>query len=235
MAFEILKPEWGAARPIRGVLFDMDGLVLDTEKLYSRFWREACAFYGYSMSYAQSLQMRGLGGPAGEAAIHGFFGSSADYMVLRSKRIELMNAYLQETGPEVKPGIYELMDYLEENHIPAAITSSSPPERIRAYLTPLNLYHRFTKICSGHEVPHGKPEPDIYLHGAAVLGLPPENCLALEDAPAGILSAHRAGTLPVIIPDLDPPGRETLALSFARADSLLDIISIIEHRKNLLG
>ncbi len=235
MAFEILKPEWGAWRPIRGVLFDMDGLVLDTEKLYSRFWREACAFYGFSMSYEQSLQMRGLGGPAGEAVIHSFFGSQANYMVLRSKRIELMDAYLQETGPEVKPGIYELMDYLEENHIPAAITSSSPPERIRAYLTPLSLYHRFDKICSGHEVPRGKPEPDIYLHGASSLGLSPENCLALEDAPAGILSAFRAGALPVIIPDLDQPAEETLHLVYSKADSLLDIISLIEHSKNLLG
>ncbi len=227
MAIEILKPEWGAPRPIRGVLFDMDGLVLDTEKLYTRFWREACEHFGFPMTLEQSLQMRGLSGPAGEAAIHRFFGSRADYMALRGKRIELMDAFLKETGPEVKPGIYALLDYLEENRIPTAITSSSPPDRIREYLTPLSLYHRFDQICSGHEVPRGKPEPDIYLHGAAILGLSPSECLALEDAPAGILSAYRAGCLPVVIPDQDKPTEDTLSLCYAKADSLTDIISIL--------
>ncbi len=228
MALTIYKPEWGAERPIRGVLFDMDGLVLDTEKLYSRFWQEACAFYGYSMSYEQSLQMRGLGGAAGEAAIHRICGEDADYQTLRRKRIELMDAFLSEVGPEVKPGIYELLDHLDAHHIPCAITSSSPAERIQRYLTPLGLYHRFTKICSGHEVPRGKPEPDIYLFGAAQLGLRPEECLALEDAPAGLLSAYRAGCLPVMVPDQDQPDEATLPLLFAKADSLLDIRDLLK-------
>ncbi len=234
MAYKILKPEWGAQRPIRGVLFDMDGLVLDTEKLYSRFWREACAFYGYTMSYEQTLQMRGLGGWACEAMLHSFFGPEAHYTTIRAKRIELMDAYLKEVSPEPKPGIFELLDYLEENQIPCAITSSSPKARIQDYLTRLGLYHRFTKICSGQEVPMGKPAPDIYLHGAASLGLPPESCLALEDAPAGILSAFRANCLPIIIPDQDQPSEETLSLSYAKADSLRDIIEIIEYNKSLL-
>ncbi len=227
MALTVYKPEWGALRPIRGVLFDMDGLVLDTEKLYSRFWREACGFYGFSMSYEQSLQMRGLGGAAGEAAIHRICGDGADYQTLRHKRIELMDAFLAETGPEVKPGIYDLLDFLQEAGIPTAITSSSPSERIRRYLTPLNLYHRFDRICSGHDVPRGKPAPDIYLRGAAVLGLDPRECLALEDAPAGILSAHRAGCLPVMIPDQDQPDDATLPLLYARADSLSDVRNLI--------
>ena len=77
-------------------------------------------------------------------------------------------------------------------------------------------------------VEKSKPEPDIYLHGAASLGLKPEECLALEDAPAGLLSAYRAGCLPVMIPDLDQPGEETRKLLFAKADSLADIINILK-------
>ncbi len=227
MALTVYEPEWGAQRPIRGVLFDMDGLVLDTEKLYSRFWREACACYGFSMSYGQSLQMRGLGGAAGEAALRRICGPEAEYLTLRQKRIELMEAFLEETGPEIKPGIFELLDFLQEHHIPTAITSSSPSERIRRYLTPLGLYHRFDQICSGHEVPNGKPAPDIYLLGASVLGLDPGDCLALEDAPAGILSAYRAGCLPVMIPDQDQPDADTLPLLYAKADSLADVKALI--------
>ena len=215
-------------RPIRGILFDMDGLVVDTEKLYSRFWREACAFYGYTMTYAQSLRMRGLGGQAGEAMLHHFFGPEADYMQLRSKRIELMDAFVDEHGVELKPGIFELMEFLEERGIPAAITSSSPIPRIRKYLASYGLDSRFAALCSGRDVPKGKPAPDIYLAGAKALNLPPESCLALEDAPAGIESAYRAGCLAVMIPDLDPPDAETKARLYARADSLCDIISLLQ-------
>ena len=231
MAFEILNPEWGAQRPIRGILFDMDGLVLDTETLFSRFWMEACHFYGYPMTRQQSLGMRSLSKTAGQAQLESYFGPDIRYSTIRAKRIELMDAFIAQNGVEPKPGIYDLMDYLESAGIPAAITSSSPISRIRDYLTPLNLYHRFAKICSGHEVPKGKPEPDIYLHGAAQLGLRPEECLAMEDSPAGILSAYRAGCLPVMIPDLDQPGEETRSLLYAKADCLTDIIDLLKAQK----
>ena len=226
MALDILRPEWGAERPIRGILFDMDGLVVDTEKLYSRFWREACTFYSYEMTYEQSLQMRGLGGQAGENKLHSFFSPDADYLTLRNKRIELMDAFVDEHGVELKPGIFELLDFLDAKGIPAAITSSSPIPRIRKFLAPYGLDSRFAALCSGRDVPRGKPAPDIYLAGAKALNLPPESCLALEDAPAGIESACRAGCLPVMIPDLDPPGEETKAMLYAKADALTDVISL---------
>ena len=230
MAYEILKPEWGARRPIRGVLFDMDGLVLDTEKLYARFWMEACRFYGFPMTWEQALEMRAANSRLSEAKLHSFFGPDVDYQQCRAKRIELMERYIDENGVEPKPGIRELLDYLQEKGIATAITSSSPPDRIRKHLGSLGLYDRFGRICSGYEVPHGKPEPDIYLHGAASLGLEPEECLALEDAPVGILSAYRAGCLTVMIPDQDQPDGDTLSRLYARADSLLDVIGLLERK-----
>ena len=115
-----------AAPVIRGVLFDMDGLVLDTEKLYTRFWREACHFYGFPMTLEQALRMRAANSKLSQANLHEFFGPTADYTTIRSKRIELMDAYIAEHGIEAKPGIYELLDYLDAKGIPAAITSSSP-------------------------------------------------------------------------------------------------------------
>ena len=227
MAFEIYKPEWGAMRPIRGILFDMDGLVLDSEKLFCRFWREAAAHFGFSMSVEQSLGMRGLSGAAGTQMLHSYFGPEADYREIRAKRIALMEAFVSENGIELKPGIRELLAFAREHGIRTAITSSSPPERIRSYLGQHGLEKEFDRLCSVHEVKKGKPEPDIYLHGAAQLHLEPGECLALEDAPAGILSAYRAGCLPVIIPDLDVPGQETLDRCYARADGLADVIQFL--------
>jgi HAD superfamily hydrolase (TIGR01509 family) len=212
---------------IRGVLFDMDGLVLDTEKLYTRFWMEALHFYGFPMTLDQALKMRAANSQLSEQNLKSFFGPTVDYRACRAKRIELMDAYIQQHGVEPKPGIYELLDVLDARGIPAAITSSSPTERIEQHLGSLNLLHRFQTICSGYDVPWGKPAPDIYLHGAASLGLPPENCLALEDAPTGILSACRAGCITVMIPDQDQPDENTQKLLHAKADCLLDIAELL--------
>lgn len=227
MGYKIYRKE--ATPVIRGVLFDMDGLVLDTEKLYTRFWREACHFYGFPMTLEQALRMRAANSKLSQANLHEFFGPTADYTTIRSKRIELMDAYIAEHGIEAKPGIYELLDYLDEKGIPAAITSSSPVTWIEKHLSARNLYHRFAKICSGYQVPHGKPAPDIYLYGAESLGLAPENCLALEDAPLGIESAFRAECFPVMIPDQDEPDENVKRMLFARGDTLRDVIDLLEQ------
>ena len=224
------NPQWGESRPIRGILFDMDGLVLDTEKLYTRFWMEAIHHYGFAITYEQALGMRSLGKGPGQAHLTACCGEGIDYTTIRQKRIELMDAYIAAHGIDPKPGIYELMDYLQQQGIPAAITSSSPMAYIQRHLSSQNLLHRFTKLCSGHDVPNSKPAPDIYLLGAASLGLKPESCLALEDSPAGILSAYRAGCLPVMIPDQDQPDEKTMPLLYAKADSLSEIIAILERK-----
>jgi HAD superfamily hydrolase (TIGR01509 family) len=212
---------------VKGVLFDMDGVVLDTEKLYARFWREAAAALGYEMSYEQALGMRSLSSTAGQAQLESYFGKGVSRAEFRAKRIELMDAYIDIHGVDLKPGIRELLDYLDEHGIKAAITTSSPLERVRRYLGPHGLLERFERLCSGAEVAHGKPEPDIYLYGAACLGLKPEECLAVEDSPAGVLSAYRAGCMTVMVPDLDQPDADTEKLLFAKADSLVDVIDLI--------
>ena len=233
MAITTYHSEWGAQRPIFGVLFDMDGLVLDSEALYTRFWREAAHCLGFPMTVEQSLGMRSLGKALGQPYLESLFGPGVDYTTLRNKRIELMDAYVEEHGIAPKPGIYELMDFLQEYHIPAAITSSSPMENIHRHLEQNNLLHCFRQLCSGHDIPNGKPAPDIYLLGAKKLGLDPKYCLALEDSPTGIRSAYAAGCLPVMIPDLDQPGEETQALLYAKADSLADIIDLIRNQNGL--
>jgi HAD superfamily hydrolase (TIGR01509 family) len=214
---------------IRGVLFDMDGVVLDTEKLYMRFWREAAIALGYPMTDEQAMGMRSLNNEAGQAQLESYFGPGVSRKALREKRIELMDAYIQEHGVELKPGVFQLLDYLKAQKIPTAITTSSPMERVRRYLGSMGLTERFDCLCSGHDVPKGKPEPDIYLYGAHSVGIAPEECLALEDSYAGIVSAHRAGCLPVMVPDLDEPDEATKKLLFARCDHLDDVINLIRE------
>ena len=215
-------------REVRGVLFDMDGVVIDTEKLYTRFWMEAAADLGHPMTLTQALQMRSLGSIESQAKLDSFFGSGVlEYDVLRNRRIELMEAFIAEHGIEEKKGIRELLACLKEKGIPCAITSSSSIPLIRRHLGDLGLLDGFTALCSGKDVPRGKPAPDIYLHGAATLGIAPEDCLAIEDSPAGIEAAWRAGCMAGIVPDQDQPDGEVLSRSFARADSLLDVMELL--------
>lgn len=215
-------------KPIKGVLFDMDGVVLDTEKLYCRFWREAAMALGYSMTVEQALGMRSLNAQAGQAKLESYFGPGVSREVMKEKRVELMDAYVNLHGVDPKPGIRELLDELKHRGIRTAITTSSPMDRVRRYLQSLDLLDKFDCLCSGHDVPHGKPEPDIYLHGAKSVGLQPEECLAIEDSYAGILSASRAGCLTVLIPDLDEPTPEMLVPLYACCEKLADIPALLD-------
>lgn len=226
MGFEIIKLEM--CHRVRGVLFDMDGVVVDTEKLYARFWREAAIALGYPMTHEQALGMRSLNRQEGQKQLERYFGPGVSHPQVRMKRIELMEAYIQEHGVDPKPGVMELLAYLKTRGIKTAITTSSPQERVQRYLKQLGFLDGFDKLCTVYEVDRGKPEPDIYLYGAESLGLKPEECLALEDSLAGLQSAFQAGCMPVLVPDQDPPNEETLPLAYAVADSLTDVIGLIE-------
>ena len=225
MAYTIYKEQ---TAPVLGVLFDMDGVVLDTEKLYARFWAEAAHALGYPMTYEQALGMRSLNAAAGQEKLESYFGPGVSRTVMRDERVELMDAYVALYGVDPKPGIHELMDGLKGQGIKTAIATSSPMVRATAYLGRLGLLEKFDRICSGHDVKQGKPAPDIYLHAAASIGLSPENCLAIEDSPAGILSAHRAGCYPVLVPDLDGSDAEMRKILFAEADTLPELLELIK-------
>lgn len=225
----IFNPEkWSKKAQIKGFLFDMDGLILDTEKLYTRFWQEAANALGYSMTREQALGMRSLSREFGAAKLQSYFDKPISYEKVRDKRIELMSDFIEKEGVEAKTGVQELMAYLKENGIKSAIATSSPLERTEKYLQSVGLENAFDKLISGYMVKKGKPEPDIYQLAASELGLSPQECLALEDSPTGILSASRAGCFPVMIPDQDQPTEETEALLFAKADQLDQVIGLMK-------
>lgn len=231
MSYTIYAPRipGGFPKNIKGVLFDMDGLVLDTEVLYQRFWIQACHYYGYPMTKSQALGMRSIGEKDGSAKLKSWFSPEVDYHQVRNKRIELMNAFIEKEGVIPKPGVRELLAFLKEQGIRTAIATSSPLDRAKAHLGSVGLDVLFDKICSGRQVAAPKPAPDIYRFAAQSLGFAPEECLALEDSPAGIEAAFRAGCLPVMIPDLDQPDSITLSRLYAKCDSLTDVISLLKQ------
>lgn len=208
---------------IKGIISDMDGVILDTEKLYVRFWCEAANFYGYPMETHHALSIRSMARPFAIAKLKGFFGEDFDYYKVHDKRIELMDKFISENGIEPKAGAAEFLGYLKQNGYKVALATATAPERTKKYLSALGLYGYFDEIVCASMVAKGKPEPDIYLYAAGKLGLAPENCIALEDSLNGIKSASSAGCKTVMVPDLDRPSAEAIPLLYGVADNLIDV------------
>ena len=214
---------------IKGVIFDMDGVILDSEKLYVRFWCEAGRFYGFPMEEKHALSIRSMARQLASEKLRGIFGSSFDYDAVRSKRVELMDKYVEENGIELKDGAEDLLMYLKENGYRIALATATPPDRAEKYLKAHDLYKYFDVTVSASMVSLGKPAPDIYLLAAEMLGLSAQSCLALEDSPNGIRSASSAGCVTVMVPDLDLPNDDILTLLHGVANGLCDVKRILRE------
>lgn len=212
---------------IKGVISDMDGVILDSEKLYVRFWCEAANFYGYPMRREHALSIRSMARPFAIERLEGYFGSGFDYDAVRQKRVELMDQYIEENGIEAKQGALELLRFLKDGGYAVALATATPVERAERYLKKVGLLPYFDKIISARMVKNGKPAPDVYLYAAEQLGLPASECIALEDSPNGVRSAWAAGCKTVMVPDLDEPDEEIKPLLYAVASNLDEVINII--------
>ena len=213
---------------IKAVIFDMDGLIFDTEKLLVKYWCQAANEYGFDMRREHALGIRSLARKFAIPHLQGIFGEEFDYVKIRTRRMELMSAHLAEHGLETKAGIHELLEYLHKNGIPAAIATATDYERTKDYLTRAGLFEHFDKIVCATMVESGKPKPDIYIYAAQQLGFEPNECLALEDSPNGVRSASSAGCVTVMVPDLTQPDEEISSLIYAKADDLSEVTKIID-------
>lgn len=213
---------------LKGVIFDMDGLMLDTEKLLVRFWRQAAAEFGYSMSFENVLSIRSLSRKYSVPFLKGLFGEQFEFEQIRSRRIALMNDYIDKNGFDIKKGLFRLLEYLRDNSYRIAVATATDRERTLMYLGKINAAHYFDKIICGDMVKNGKPEPDIYITAASELGLAPCECAALEDSPNGIKSAYSAGCKAVMIPDLSAPDEKIRPMLSAVYDNLEQAIDFFK-------
>ncbi len=213
---------------IRGVLFDMDGLMFDTEPIAKACWAELGSAYGCTMDEEFYRSLCGLNRKAVERRFKEKFGEGLDFASYSAAQQRLLLRRYREDGVPMKPGLMALLRFLQERHIPAAVATSSGRERTEVCLRSTGMEPYLSAVLCGDMVAQGKPHPEIYERAAALLGLPPGDCLALEDSANGIRSAHGAGCRAVMVPDMIPPTPELLSLCFAQVDSLEQVIPIIE-------
>ena len=206
----------------------MDGLMLDTEKLLVKFWRQAAAEYGYEMTFEHVLGIRSLSRKYSVPKLKAIFGEQFEFEQIRSRRIELMNSYIDENGFEIKKGLFELLDYLRDNGYKIAVATATDRIRAGIYLERAGAIDYFDEIICGDMEKNGKPEPDIYLTAVEKLGLGPNECAAFEDSPNGIISAYRAGCRVIMIPDLSQPDDEIKPMLSAVYESLDKAVDFFE-------
>lgn len=214
---------------IKAVIFDMDGVIIDTEPLLAKYWCQAAREFGFPMEYKHALNLRSLSEKYASPYLKKTFGEDFDYRTVRARRKELMNEDIEKNGIVKKKGIDEILDYLDSTNLIKAVATATDLERAGKYLRLIGLYDRFDAICCGSMVKNGKPDPDIYLLAAEKIGVPPQSCIAVEDSPNGIKSAYSAGMYPIMIPDLTQPDDELSKLLFAKCDSLSEIKNILNN------
>ncbi|MBR5513309.1 MAG: HAD family phosphatase [Ruminococcus sp.] len=205
---------------IKGAVFDMDGLMIDTEKLYLRYWKKAAEDYGYPMEDKHVYAIRSLARKFSNPLLKSFFGEDFPVDDVRQRRTELINAHIEENGIDIKKGLFELFGFLKENGIKIAVATATPRERTLLYLEKINVLDYIDTIVCGDMVTTGKPDPEIYLTAARELGLSPTECTAFEDSPNGIKSAYSAGCQAIMIPDMTPPDEELMTLLSGVYDNL---------------
>jgi beta-phosphoglucomutase len=197
------------------VIFDMDGLMLDTEVIYQAAWKRAARELGYEVPDALFHDLVGLRTEDCEGQIMAAWEEAWD-------------EHAHTHGIETKPGLLELLALLEKLEIPKAVaTSSTAPEAERS-LGLTQLATRFSVVVTGDQVAEGKPAPDIYLAAAERLGVDPAACVAFEDSDAGTLAAARAGMRTYQVPDLKAPSIEAAAASTAVLNSLHDALPLFD-------
>ncbi len=215
---------------IKAVVFDMDGVIFDSEKLYRKHWMITGSEYGIPEDLMHELcnLMAGSTKERNEKMMKARFGEDFDYMTFRSKTMTRMDQDILENGVELKPGVVELFDYLKEHGIKIGLATSTQQERAERNLTNAGIIAYFDDIVYGGVVANGKPAPDIYLKACENLRVNPEDAVGIEDSINGVKSSAAAGLYTVMVVDLIEPTDEIRPLAKQIYESLFDVIIMLE-------
>ena len=213
-------------RPVRAVVFDMDGLLVDTEAVSKEAMTLAAREQGVELPHELFVRMVGLNFATSGAIVAEHFGPAFDVPAFQAESTRLYRA-AGEIGVALKDGVVELLDLLDELKLPRAIATSSPHQDVVRNLGRHGLHERFDATVAGGDYARSKPFPDPFLKAAEVLGVDPAHCLALEDSHNGIRAAHAAGMMAVMVPDLLAPNEEMHALCVRIIESLHEVQGLI--------
>ena len=216
------------SQQIRALLFDMDGLLFDSERVVQRTWNMAGEELGVGRVGEQIYHTLGLNLKSRTAFFYKIYGSDFPMDVYKKKTREYFRQIEEDEGIPLKTGVREILQFGKDHGYRMCVVTSSRREHSAYMLKKGKIDSFFDGMVCGDMVQKAKPDPEIYLKAAEVLAVKPEQCIALEDSPNGIRSAYAAGMYPVMVPDLVAPDKEITKLAFSVAENLLEVRAILE-------
>ena len=218
---------------IKAVLFDMDGLMVDTESLATEAFIHSAKKQGYDMTKEETLLVLGFTTKSIYEFWENYFkNSDVSGKQLVDDHYKYIENILFTTGPRKMPYIEELLKYLKESNYKVAVASSSNMNHIINNMEKTGLKKYIDEFASGAEVENGKPAPDVFLLAAERLGVKQEECLVLEDSKAGVLAGSSAGAKVIMVPDMFSPDDECKEKVYKIVGNLGEVISILEEKNN---
>ncbi len=216
-------------RIYKGVIFDLDGLLIDNERLSLQCWREAVSECGFELSKHDSEKLLGLKPSDISEQFKEMFGEGLDTERIIKRRFELFDEFVHEHGLPVKEGVEQIIEFVEEKGIKKAIATSSERNFGLKNLVRTGLDKHFDTVVFAEEVKNNKPAPDIYLNTAERLNLKPDDCMAIEDSESGIKAASSAGMLTLMVPDIKEPSQKAGKKAYRIFNSLKDVVTFLEE------
>ena len=215
----------------KAIIFDMDGVVLDTEKLLMKCWQEAGMEFNLCIENKHLSKMRGGTISVIKEIFEKIFGTDLDFYKIRGRREQLKDEYILKDGIPVKDGIEDFLKYIKSNNIKIALATSTIKDIAINYLKEVDLYKYFDEIVCGDMIENGKPSPDIYLEVCKRLGISPKEALVFEDSRNGIWAGHSAGCDVIMVIDIDDTYDDTEDKILTKIDSYEQAINFLESIK----
>lgn len=216
---------------MKAVVFDMDGVIFDSESLYRKHWMISGKEYGIEENLMHELcdKIAGATKEHNEKTMKSYLGQEFDYMEFRTVTMNRMDNDIRENGLKLKPGVHEIFRHLKENDYLIGLATSTHQERAERNLKNAGILEVFDKIVYGGMVANGKPAPDIYLKACEQLGVRPEEAIGVEDSINGVKASAAAGLYTIMVVDMIKPTDEVRLIADKIFDSLFDIISLLEQ------